>query len=88
MLLEDGFSIVPINARYDHDWKAAYGLELIRITKEAEEIEQATGAVVEVYYPTEEEFRMARKAFHKGSRIGLKQDHTYNLHIPDSSLLR
>lgn len=56
----DGFRIDATKMRIVDQWEAAYGLELIRISREADEIERATGQYVEPYYPTEEEFREAR----------------------------
>ncbi len=83
--MEEGYSIKPITAKYDHNWKVAYAMELLRITHEADAIGEATGEFVEAYYPEEEEFRAARKTFHKNTMggSGIRNDKTYNLHIPN-----
>jgi len=59
----DGFSRLHVRVLIDHSWKAAYGLELIRINAEADKITELTGKFYEPYYPTEEEFKEARRAF-------------------------
>jgi hypothetical protein len=46
---------------YVDDWRAAYGLECIRIWKEAVAHLENTGEELDVYYPTEKEFREMRK---------------------------
>ncbi len=83
--MEDGYSIIPVTAKYDHDWKVAYGLELLRITREADTLGEVTGTYVEAYYPTEDEFRDARKSFYRDTMRGgsVRNDRTYNLHIPN-----
>lgn len=80
-----GFKIDIARVRIVNDWKAAYGLELIRITKEADELQDIMGVYVEPYYPTEEEFLEARQMAKKGN-LGSRTPTLHSLGIP--SLLR
>lgn len=52
---------------YVDDWRAAYGLECIRIWRECIEYRERTGKELDAYYPTEDEFRAARRAFSRRS---------------------
>jgi len=56
-----GFRIFKPRIATTHDKKLAYGLECIRIWKEAQRIKELTGKEPDTYYPTEEEFYAMRK---------------------------
>lgn len=47
------------------DNKAAYGLYLLQICREADEMGEALGRFIEVYVPTLEEFIEMRERIHK-----------------------
>lgn len=64
----DGFGRIELRVRIDNSWKAAYGLELIRINAEADEITKATGKFCQPYYPSEDEFREARRVLDPAKR--------------------
>jgi hypothetical protein len=68
----DGFSRHGIRVLIDHSWKAAYGLELIRINKEADMVTELTGKFYQPYYPTEAEFREARSVLRGRKRATLR----------------
>ena len=55
---------------YIDDWRAAYGLECIRIWREAVAYRTATGRELETYFPTEDEFREMRGAVGKKKVLG------------------
>ena len=63
----EGFQIHKPRLDTSRDWKAAYGLECIRIWKRCLDHLEQTGEELDCHYPTEEEFREARKAFNKKS---------------------
>lgn len=60
-----GYRIFKPPIRTDRDWRVAYGLECIAIWKEAMREKEATGIDPAPHFPTEEEFREARRQFGK-----------------------
>ena len=63
----EGYQITKPYLDTSHDWRAAYGLECIRIWKECVRHLERTGQELNLHYPTEEEFREARRAFNRRS---------------------
>lgn len=72
--MEPGYSVWNVHARLAPHWKAAYGLELIRITREADMLGELCGRFIEPYYPTEEEFFEARRMRLRETRFIPKEE--------------